>query len=295
MVTVLSEYAQLETYAETIEALKKDVSRLLMTTRSSGELIKLIDTIERLGLAYHFEAEIEEKIEQIYNIHDRDENYDLFTTALRFRLLRQHQYHVSCDVFDDILKDKENKFKESLSSDVEDLLSLYETAHVRIHGEDILEEAFKFTSHHLTRILPQLESPLKDKVKRALEQPYHRGIPIIEVRVYISMYEKDRSRDELLLKLAKLNFNYLQNLYKKEIFEISRWWDKFDLKSKLPYIRDRLIECYLIGASFHFEPHYSHARITMAKLCIILTLMDDTYDNYATIEEGQLFTDILER
>ncbi|KAK6119778.1 hypothetical protein DH2020_046482 [Rehmannia glutinosa] len=271
-VALIKKSAQ-ETYAETIEALKKDVSRMLMSTSSSGELIKLIDTIERLGLAYHFEAEIEEKIEQIYNIHDGDENYDLFTTALQFRLLRQHQYHVSCDVFDDILKDKENKFKESVSSDVEGLLSLYETAHVRIHGEDILEEAFKFTTHHLTRMMPQLESPLKDKVKRALEQPYHRGIPIFEARVYIFIYEKDGSRDELLLKLAKVNFNYLQNLYKKEIFELSRWWDKFDLKSKLPYARDRLIECYLIGASFHFEPQYSDARKSFAKTC---KMIDDS-------------------
>lgn len=62
-------------------------------------MILLIDTLERLGLAYHFETEIETKLQQIYNDnHDRVEDYDVFTTALRFRLLRQHHYHVSCSM-----------------------------------------------------------------------------------------------------------------------------------------------------------------------------------------------------
>ncbi|KAL8479962.1 hypothetical protein ACS0TY_026778 [Phlomoides rotata] len=68
----------------------------------------------------------------------------------------------------------------------------------------------------------QLESPLKDKLNRALEHPLHRDVPIIYARIFISIYEIDDSRDELLLKLAKLNFNFLQNLYKKELCELFR-------------------------------------------------------------------------
>ncbi|KAK6161727.1 hypothetical protein DH2020_005108 [Rehmannia glutinosa] len=261
---------------------------------TSSELIKLIDTIERLGLAYHFESEIEEKLEQIYNFHDEDEKYDLFTTSLRFRLLRQHRYHVSFSVFDKF-KDTKNKLKEALSSDVEGLLNLYEAAHIRIHGEDILDEAVNFTRHHLSLMVPKLESPIKDKVKQALEQSLHRGVPIIEIRRYISIYEREDSRDEQLLKLAKFNFNFLQNLYRTEMCELLRWWDKFDLKSKLSYARDRMIECFFWGVAFHFEPQYSHVRIAVAKSVKLVTIIDDIYDNYATLEEAQLFTDILER
>ncbi|KAK6138514.1 hypothetical protein DH2020_027743 [Rehmannia glutinosa] len=183
-----------ETYAEAIEVLKKEVRNMLMAA-TSIELIKLIDTVERLGLAYHFETEIEEKLEQIYNFHDEAENYDLFTTALRFRLLRQHRPY----------------------SDTR---------------EDILDEAAKFTRHHLSLMVPKLECPMKYKVMRALEHPHH---------------------------------------------------------------RDRVIECYLWGAAFHFEPQYSYVRTIVAKNMQMVSIMDDTYDNYATLEEDQLFTDILER
>lgn len=116
---------------------------------------------------------------------------------------------------------KENKFKEGVSSDVEGLLSLYEAAHVRIHGEDVLEEAVAITKHHLNLMLPQLESRLEEKVKRALHHSLHRGVPILETRFYISMYEREDSRDELILKLAKSNFNFLQNMYKKELYQVS--------------------------------------------------------------------------
>lgn len=98
---------------------------------------------------------------------------------------------------------------------------MYEAAHVQIHEEDILEEAVAFTTHHLTRMVHQLQSPLQDKVKQALEHSLHTGAPILQARHYISIYEKNESRDELLLKLAKLNFNFLQNLYKKELCELS--------------------------------------------------------------------------
>ncbi|EYU31456.1 hypothetical protein ABFS82_07G067500 [Erythranthe guttata] len=280
-----------EKYEKAIETLKQEV-RSKLVEATSGKLLVLVDTIERLGLAYHFETAIEEKLEQIYN---EDQEYDdLFTTALRFRLLRQHQYQVSCSVFDKFTN-KDNKFEESLGNDVEGLLSLYEAAHVRIRGENILEEAVAFTKHHMTRHMLSLESPLKDKVKRALVHSLHRGVPIIEARVYISIYEKDDSRDEMILKLAKLNFNYLQNMYKEELSELYRWWNNFDLKSKLPYARDRSIECYLWGIAFHFEPQYSYVRKAVAKATQMASVLDDTYDNYATLNEAQLFTDVLER
>ncbi|KAL7105814.1 hypothetical protein ACP275_07G069200 [Erythranthe tilingii] len=281
-----------ETYEKTIEAIKKEVRSILMAKTSSKPILILVDTLVRLGLAYHFETEIEEKLEQIYK---EDEEFDLFTTALRFRLLRQHRHQVSCSVFDKFTN-KDNKLEESLiGNDVEGLLSLYEAAHVRIRGEDILEEAVSFTKHHLTRHMLSLESPLKDKVKRALVHSIHRGVPIIEARVYISIYEKDDSRDEIILKLAKLNFNYLQNMYKEELSELYRWWNNFDLKSKLPYARDRLTECYLWGVAFHFEPKYSYVRKAVAIAVQMVTVIDDTYDNYATLNEAQLFTDVLER
>ena len=46
---------------------------------------------------------------------------------------------------------------------------------------------------------------------------------------------------------------------------------------------------------YHYEPQYSHVRIGLAKGIQIIGVMDDTYDNYATINEAQLFTEILHK
>ncbi|XP_047937667.1 gamma-cadinene synthase-like [Salvia hispanica] len=283
-----------EKYSEEMEALKKETRKMLMVVEST-KLMILIDKLERLGVAYHFENEIEQKLKQIYD-SKADEDSDLFTTALRFRLLRQHQFPVSCDVFNKFVE-KDYKWKPEIhGSDIEGILSLYEAAHVRIRNEKILDEAAKFTVDQLNHILPSSESPIvKEKVQQALKHSIHRGLPILNIRFYISIYQREGTTDELLLKLAKLNFNFLQNIYRKELVELTRWWDKFDLKNKLPYARDRVVECYLWGNAFRYEPQYSYLRITVAKNMQLVSIMDDTYDNYATLEEDDLFTEILER
>lgn len=60
---------------------------LLRTTKDPCNLLKLIDSIKRLGVAYHFEDEIEEAVSLIYA---HDQTSDLYMTALRFRILREH-------------------------------------------------------------------------------------------------------------------------------------------------------------------------------------------------------------
>ncbi|XP_047979533.1 cis-muuroladiene synthase-like [Salvia hispanica] len=201
------------------------------------------------------------------------------------------------DVFNKFVE-KDSKWKpESHGSDIKCILSLYEAAHVRIRNEKILDEAAKFTVDQLNQMLSSLDqSPIvKEKVQQALKHSIHRGLPILNIRFYISIYEREGTTDELLLKLAKLNFNFLQNIYKKELVELTRWWDKFDLKNKLPYARDRVVEFYLWGNAFRYEPQYSYIRVIVAKNMQLVLIMDDTYDNYATIEENDLFTEILER
>nr|QEV81843.1 terpene synthase 4 [Prunella vulgaris] len=283
-------------YEEAIEELKKEARCILLTAAASPrKQMILIDTLERLGLAYHFETEIEHILQQINQQTLQD--YDLFTTTLGFRLLRQHRHHVSCSVFDKFL-DQDAKFKESLllSSDTESVLSLYDAAHVRFRHENLLKEAAVSTKQYLRGIEAELlDSSLKEKVNRALKHPLHRDVPIFYARFFISIYEKDLSGNELLLKLAKLNFNFLQNLYKEELFQLTVWWNKFDLKSKLTYARDRLVEAYLWGVAYHYEPQYYNVRIGLVKGIQITGIMDDTYDNYATLNEAQIFTQTLDR
>ena len=107
------------------------------------------------------------------------------------------------------------------------MLSLYEAADLRTHGEDVLEEALVFTKAHLESVAPFLRSPLKEQVDHALVQCLQRGVPRVEARRYISLYEKLESRNDSLLKLAKLDFNLLQMLHRQELGELSRYIYKY--------------------------------------------------------------------
>lgn len=75
---------------------------LIRVPDKSSQKLDLIDIIQRLGLSYHFESEIEASLLNIYNSHhdvnDEDDN-DLYLVALRFRLLRQNGHYISCGKF----------------------------------------------------------------------------------------------------------------------------------------------------------------------------------------------------
>ncbi|XVF77878.1 hypothetical protein PTKIN_Ptkin14bG0082700 [Pterospermum kingtungense] len=142
------------------EELKQEVRRMLATTMDKpSQKLHLIDAVQRLGVAYHFEKEIEEALKDIY--HDRKDIHsdDLYTTAVRFRLLREHGFNIPCETFT-IFKDENGNFKASLISDVSGLLELYEAAHLLVHGEDILEEALAFTTSHLKLAETMVDYPL---------------------------------------------------------------------------------------------------------------------------------------
>ncbi|XP_004287915.1 PREDICTED: gamma-terpinene synthase, chloroplastic-like [Fragaria vesca subsp. vesca] len=54
-----------ESYASQLEGLKQNVSRALVVSSTKGDacsILKLIDSMQRLGVAYHFEKEIQAAI-----------------------------------------------------------------------------------------------------------------------------------------------------------------------------------------------------------------------------------------
>nr|XP_048323782.1 (-)-germacrene D synthase-like [Ziziphus jujuba var. spinosa] len=90
--------------------------------------------------------------------------------------MAQHGYYISCDVFNKF-KDGEGNFKASLAIDVSGLLSLYEAAHLRIRGEEILDEAIAFTTTHLESIVSSINPHLLEKVTFALNRPIRKNLP----------------------------------------------------------------------------------------------------------------------
>ncbi|XP_048319146.1 (-)-germacrene D synthase-like [Ziziphus jujuba] len=286
---------------EHVEKLKKEVRTKLETANNPLQKLELIDSIQRLGLSYHFESEIDEILEQLKNpdhLQSSDGSYnndDLHTVSLWFRLLRQGGYNIPSDIFDKFT-DNQGKFNKEVVNDVRGMLSLYEAAHFRVHGEQILDEALAFTTTHLAAHATNSSSPfLAAQIKHALLQPIRTGLPRIEARHYISIYHLDRSHDEALLSFAKLDFNILQKRHQKELSSISRWWKELDFATKLPFARDRVVEGYFWILGVYFEPKYALARRILTEVIAITSVIDDIYDVYGTFEELQVFTDAIER
>ncbi|EOY08702.1 hypothetical protein QUC31_010780 [Theobroma cacao] len=277
------------------EELKQEVRSMLATPMDKpSQKLYLIDAVQRLGVAYHFEKEIEDSLEIIYPNCNVERDDDLCSTAVRFRLLREHGFNVHCESFNKF-KDEKGNFKASLISDVRGLLELYEAAHLRVHGEQILEEALAFTSSHLKSAETMVEYPLSTQINNALKRPLRKSLPRLVARNYISIYERYVTQEDTLLEFAKLDFKLLQHLHKKEIKEVYRWWKGLDVAKNFPFIRDRLVECYLWMLGVYFEPHYSLARTFLTKVSALTSILDDIYDAYGTREELKIFTNAIQR
>ncbi|XP_044507255.1 (-)-germacrene D synthase-like [Mangifera indica] len=281
------------------QKLKDKIIRMLLTeVKKPAEKLGLIDAIQRLGVSYHFETEIDQLFDQIYQLHQhidfRDVNNDLYFISLEFRLLRQHGYRISCDVFNKF-KDNNGNFKASLAEDIRGMLSLYEATHLRVHGETILDEALLFSTTHLESMAAKLSSPLAAQVKHALNRPLRRGLPRLEARHYMTIYQEEPSHNEALLTFAKLDYNSLQKLHQKELSGIFKWWNDLGLANKLPYVRDRVVECYFWILGVYFEPEYELARRFLTKVIATTSLIDDTYDVYGTVDELELFTSAIQK
>ncbi|KAE8125664.1 hypothetical protein FH972_020443 [Carpinus fangiana] len=286
-----------------VQQLKEKVRKMLMAPgEESSQKLNLIDAIQRLGVSYHFENEIQEILQQLHKstLHDSPDHEDdvddddLYTIALRFRLLRQHGYNISSDEFTKF-KDNKGNFKESLINDAQGMLSLYEATHLRVHGEDILDEALVFTATHLESVASHLSPPLAAQVSHALKQPICKGMPRLEATFYFSIYQQDASHNKVLLTFAKLDFNLLQKLHQKELSEISRWWKDLNFSKELPFVRDRVVECYFWTVGVYFELEYLLARRILTKVLAMTSVVDDIYDAYGTLKELELFTEAIER
>ncbi|CAL1367279.1 unnamed protein product [Linum trigynum] len=286
---------------EEIEVLKSNIKKKLSypLIKHVLERLRLVDAAQRLGVGYHFEKEIEQVLQQVYdenkNIYNIHDDNDLNTVALRFRLLRQHGYNTSCDVFNKF-KTGEG-FKKELTDDIEGMLNLYEAAYLRTREESILGEAIEFTTAHLRAKVAEMETHVAERVTRALERPLLKVVERVEHLYFTSSaYVHLEGHDPVLLKLAKLNFNVLQHLYQDELRPLTEWWIKLDTPAKLPYARDKLVETYFwaLGGCY-WEPKHSLAIHFATKITLIGTLLDDTYDIHGTIEDLDLFTAAIER
>ncbi|MQM18192.1 hypothetical protein Taro_051179 [Colocasia esculenta] len=211
-----------------VEMLKEEVRTMfsMSSTAYDGrrveEEMNLVDALQRLGLAYHFEEEISEALARIHGSQMMVVRENLHVVSLRFRLLRQGAYEISSDQFNKF-KDVHGHFRGNLRSDIQGLLSMYEASYLGTPEDGILEEAKSFCKRELESMLDRLQPPLTTEVVRALDIPLIRRIKRLEAREYLSFYEVTERRNDVILELAKLDFNRVQSLHQEEIRDLTRW------------------------------------------------------------------------
>uniref|UniRef100_A0A0E0CK60 Terpene synthase metal-binding domain-containing protein n=1 Tax=Oryza meridionalis TaxID=40149 RepID=A0A0E0CK60_9ORYZ len=131
------------------------------------------------------------------------------------------------------------------AEDARDQLSLYNVAHLTTHGEGILDEAISFTKRELRSLMPKVvEGSLAHDINSALEITLPRRVRIYEAKYFMCTYEKGASVNEMIMELAKMSYNIMQIHHQQELKIITRWWKDLQLKTRLSFARDRLVECY---------------------------------------------------
>ncbi|XVE81279.1 hypothetical protein DITRI_Ditri15bG0051100 [Diplodiscus trichospermus] len=154
--------------------------------------------------------------------------------------------------------DNDGTIRKGLIDDIRGMLSLYEAAYLRVHGESILEEALAFTKANLKSLATKSSSHLAKQITFALDQPFNKCPPRLAARTYISFYEEEVSRNETLHK-------------------------------------ERYVEPYAWTNAVHFEPQYTRWRILLAKSWTLIAIVDDTFDAYGISQELQSFIRTLKR
>lgn len=292
-----SDYTE-EKYVKQVNELK-DEAKLLIHADTDMPLAKLelFDSIQRLGLKYLLHKDIKQAVDVIHNnsAHAWLISDDLYSTALRFRILREHGYTVSQDVFRRFT-DEAGNLKKNLCEDVKGLLSLYEASFFGFKGEDIIDKAKDFSTTHLKNAVKgDLISPdMARKVNHALDMPLHWKLARVEAKWYIDTYEQEQNMIPNLIKLAKLDYNIVQSVYQKEVSKLASWWVDIGLQ-KMTFARDRLVEHHFWCNGIVSDPEYSAFRIMATKVICLITTIDDVYDVYGSLEEVELFTDYVDR
>ncbi|XP_058762450.1 probable terpene synthase 11 [Vicia villosa] len=273
-----------------LEQVKRRSREALLNSSDPIETMKMIDSIQGLGISHHLEDEINMQLERIC---DWDASTNLFAASLQFRLLRHNGWPTCSDIFRNFL-DKSGNFKESLTKDISGMLSLYEASYLGTQDEEILKQALKFSRTRLSELISHT-SPEIDHIVRSLTLPKHLRMARLEARNYMDEYSHASKQIPDLLELAKLDSDMIQSLHQRELAEICRWWKELGLIDKLTFARDRPTECFFWTVGIFPEPCYTNSRIELTKTICILDVIDDIFDNYGTLDELILFTDAVKR
>ncbi|XP_060957707.1 (E,E)-geranyllinalool synthase isoform X1 [Cannabis sativa] len=297
------------------------------------DLIKLciINYVERLGLAEHFTIEIEQLLQQVYKNYVKcdgefyyEKSYHSLATlelhllkeSLAFRLLRMHGYKVFPSNIYWILKNED--IKNHIESNYEcfsvTMLNLYRATDLAFHGEFELDELRIFSRKLLQKSIlvgARHTNPFNKLIENELSLPWMARLDHLEHRLFIeqtneaqsslwmgktSFQRLSRFHNDKLVRLATLNYEFKQSIYKTELEQLTRWCKYWGL-NEMGFGREKSTYCYFAVASACCSlPYDSPIRLMVAKGAIIITITDDFFDmKESLITELKTFTKAFQR
>jgi Terpene synthase, N-terminal domain len=117
----------------------------------------------------------------------------------------------------------EGEFKQSLSNNLEDLMSLHEASFLNM-GEEILYKANEFSTKHLKSFLKDLAPDAGALVRHTLDHPYHTSLKMYKAKLYLELPPSQRNNVSTSMEeLAQIEFQAKQQLYRDEFKKITRY------------------------------------------------------------------------
>ncbi|KAF0931485.1 hypothetical protein E2562_004607 [Oryza meyeriana var. granulata] len=265
-----------------VQARLKDRVRQQLLVKEEEDMpaasrLRLIDQLQSLGVAYHFEEEIKNILISISSSthHQLKLKNDLSSTALLFRMLRGHGLPASAG-------DDDNK------KDVDGLISLYEASYLAFPGETMLDEARAFAMESLKESSERIDGVLSGL-------PLHWRAPRLQA-LWSLKQQHEHGDDMIVRQLAAADFNLVQCVHGGELERMTRWWKETGVgEKKLPFARDRVVECFFCAACIAPEPRLEACRQVLTKVSSLIIVLDDIYDVYGTLHELQAFTHAIGR
>ncbi|CAH8390877.1 unnamed protein product [Eruca vesicaria subsp. sativa] len=219
---------EINVLASELEAIKPNVRNMLVSSSQAGydsekRKALLIYLMTSLGVAYHFENDIEKTLKHAFEKIDYMilNEHDLYTISILFWVFRTYGYNMSADAFKRF-KGDDGKFMDSLARDAKGMLSLYEAAHLRTRRDYIMDEALSFTMKHMESLTGRAKPNLSRLIQNALGLSQHWNMEILVAMEFISFYEQEEDHNETLLKFSKLNFKLLQLIYLRELKMVTK-------------------------------------------------------------------------
>ncbi|KAI4296533.1 hypothetical protein L6164_036483 [Bauhinia variegata] len=280
-------------HAESLKEVKHMLGNVVKKNPLEG--LSMIDCIQRLGIEYHFEEEIQAVLRkqqlmfgsQTYCVID---DHELSEVALQFRLLRQEGYWVHANVLDKFM-DREGKLKQKFWGDIMGLTSLFEASQSSIEGENCLDEAGNLSRQLLNAWVSRFHDHPKAKaIANTLRWPTHKSLSKF---MPTNSLLQNSAWTSSLQELFKLDSYIISSLHLKEIFAVSKWWKELALAKDLKFARYEPIKWYMWPMACLLGPHFSEERVELTKPLSLVYIVDDIFDIYGSFEELSLFTNAI--